>query len=482
MIKLALARGWDPSGFRQRFNNTVIVRDSPEAGRTSSHERAEKARRLIDHMANEGVQFLQLQFMDVLGRLKTISLPVEQAPRALESGWQFDGSSVAGYATIEESDLIAMPDLSTFLVEPWTDGDLRTARFICDIHTPSGDPFAGDPRRVLKRALEKASQKGYIFNTGPEFEFYLFRRDAEGNPTTTLDDHGSYFDLMPLEHSDLIRKRVVDFCRAAGYPVDSFHHEVGQSQHELDLEYTDALTIADRIATLKHGIKTVAAQNGLFASFMPKPIFNMAGNGMHVHVSLADKETGTNLFYDASGPKQLSRLTMHFLGGLLTHARATCAVLNSSVNSFKRIVPGFEAPCYIAWAHHNRSALVRVPAGRGKSTRLELRNPDPAGNPYLQFAAILAAGLDGIERELEPPAPVERDIFKMSEDERRKQGIESLPSNLGHALSFMKDSPLMREVLGEHILNHLLHAQMQMYRDYETRVTMWEYEHLLPVL
>jgi len=446
-----------------------------------SEDREDKVRRLIDHMANEGVKFLQLQFMDLPGRLKTITLPIEQSKRALETGWAFDGSSVAGYATIEESDFIALPDLTTFLIEPWSDGELRSARFICDVMTHSGEPFAGDPRMVLRRMLAKAAERGFRFNTGPEFEFFLFRRDASGNPTVQLDDHGTYFDLMPLETSDLIRKKVSTFCRQVGYPIDSLHHEVGASQHEIDLEYSDALTIADRIATLKHAIKTVAAQHGLFASFMPKPIYGMAGSGMHVHVSLADSE-GRNMFYDPKAPEQMSPLMMHFMAGLVAHARESCAVMNSSVNSFKRIVPGYEAPCYIAWAHRNRSALVRVPAGRGRATRMELRNPDPAGNPYLQFATILASGLDGVERKLEPPAPVERDIFKMTEAERRNLGIESLPGNLGHAVSEMRESKFMRDVLGEHILEHLSHVQLEQYGDYVKRVTSWELDNLLPVL
>jgi len=446
-----------------------------------AEERAEVVRRLTSHMANEGVKFLQLQFMDLMGRVKSIVLPVEEAQRALQGGWAFDGSSVAGYATIEESDLIAIPDLKTFLIEPWTEGEMRTARCICDIYTPSGEEFAGDPRRVLKKVIARAAEKGWTFNTGPEFEFFLFRRDEDGNPTTRLDDHGTYFDLMPLEHSDAIRKKVVAYCRQIGYPVDSSHHEVAPSQHEIDLVYSDALTIADRIATLKYAIKTVAAQHGLFASFMPKPIYGMCGNGMHIHLSIAD-EDGHNLFSDNNGPRGLSPMAMSFVAGLLTHARETCAILNSTVNSFKRIVPGFEAPCYIAWASHNRSALVRIPAGKGKAARVELRNPDPAGNPYLQLALILASGMDGVERKLEPPASVEKDIFRMTEEERKKHGIASLPGNLGHAMTFMEESKFVKEVLGEHIVTNLLHVNWAEYKEYETQVTQWEYDHLLPVL
>jgi glutamine synthetase len=432
-------------------------------------------------MANERVQFLQLYFMDLLGRTKSITLPMEAAPEALEKGWSFDGSSIVGYATIDESDLVAVPDLRTFLVEPWTTGENRSARFICDIHHPSGKRFKGDPRYVLERTLERASRLGYVFNTGPEFEFFLFKRDEEGYPTTDLTDHGTYFDNMPLERSGVIRKKAMNLCREIGFPVDSSHHEVAPSQHEIDLVYTEAMTVADRILTLKQVIKAVAAEHNLFASFMPKPVFGVCGNGMHVHMSLFDGE-GSNAFYDPDAPNELSAMAMNFLGGLLEHARESCGILNSWVNSYKRLVPGFEAPCYIAWALHNRSALVRVPAGRGKATRFEVRNPDPAGNPYLQFAVLCASGMDGVERGLEPPKKVETDLFKLSDAKREDMGIESLPSNLGYAMSIIRESEFMRDLLGDHIVDHLFHVKMAEWREYQTQVTEWEIDNLLPIL
>ena len=436
---------------------------------------------LLDIVEKEEVEFIEFQFMDILGTVKCMSVPVARMERALDEGILFDGSSIVGYATIDESDMRAHPDHDTFLIFPWTEGRMKTARMICDIFTIDGKRFRGDPRYILQRQMDKAKELGFVFNTGPEFEFFLFKLDEHGEPTTTPTDHGGYFDLLPLDQAERVRKETALYLDQLKFNVERTTHEVSPGQHEIDLRYDDALSIADRILMLKHAIKTVALQHNLWATFMPKPVYGVNGSGMHVHQSLFTTE-GENAFYDPKAKNELSKTMTHYITGILNHAKDNCAILNSWVNSYKRIVPGFEAPAYISWANRNRSALVRVPAGRGAATRIEVRNPDPAGNPYLQFAVMLASGLDGIKKRLDPPDPVEKDLFVMSQKDREKNGIESLPANLGHALSYFAKSELMKDTLGEHAFNHFIVIKQREWDTYRTQVTRWEIENYLKVL
>ena len=436
--------------------------------------------KIFNIVKKEKIEFIQLQFADILGTVKNVTIPATQLGKAYEEGIFFDGSSVLGYATIEESDMRLKPDPNTFVVLPWVQDDLKTARMICDVYDHEGNRFGGDPRAALQRVMERARKQGWIFNTAPEYEFFLFMLDERGDPTTKPSDSGGYLDLM-RDRGDDVRKEIVAYLNAMGFGVESSHHEVAPGQHEIDLKYADAITSADRVATLKYVTKTIAYKHGLYATFMPKPIFGVNGSGMHVHQSLMTPK-GKSAFYDPRGPYKLSKIAFHFIGGLLKYAKETCAILASSVNSYKRLVPGYEAPVYISWANLNRSTYIRVPAGRGIRTRIELRNPDPAGNPYLQFTVMLAAGLKGIEDKIEPPEPVEKDIFQMSAKEREDYGIESLHENLGQALDHMRKSNLVKEILGEHLFDHFLYIKGKEWEDYRAQVSDWEVRRLLPAL
>ena len=427
------------------------------------------------------VGVLQLQFSDILGRVKTIKVPANQVMKIIDDGVYFDGSSVVGYATIEESDMVAVPDRGTFCILPDSNESFRNARMVCDIYTADGARFEGDPRYILKKTMDRAEKELGIFNIGPEFEFFLFQLSSEGIPAVKLDDHGTYFDMMPRSRAEAVKDRVCRWCNEIGFFVETYHHEVAPSQHEIDLCYGNALDIADRIMILKYLIRTAALEEGLFASFMPKPIAGVCGNGMHVHQSLITP-AGKNIFADESKENGLSDIAMYYMGGLLEHASETCAILNSSVNSFKRLVPGYEAPVYISWAFRNRSALLRIPSGRGMSTRIEVRNPDPAGNPYLQFALMLAAGLDGIEKKTMPPDHMEMDIFSLSPGEREKCGIEGLPGSLISAIGEMEKSKLVKDTLGQQVMDHFKHVKEREWDEYRSQVTEWEIRNLLPVL
>jgi len=438
-------------------------------------------RRVLTAAKEQKVHFVQLQFMDLLGFVKTVSIPTSKLERALEEGVVFDGSSVVGYATIEESDMRARPVPETFRVLPWTRDDLRTGGMVCNVYDARGGRFAGDPRYVLERVMAKARERGWVPHTGPEYEFFLFRRDADGRPTNIPGDRGRYFELLPMDTGESVRKRVCLYANEMGFDAEASHHEVAPGQHEIDLRYADAVTSADRVLSLKHAIRTVALEHGLHATFMPKPIFGVNGSGMHVHQSLITPE-GDNVFHDPAARDELSETMLHYLAGILKRARENCAILASWVNSYKRLVPGYEAPVYICWANKNRSALVRIPAGRGVSTRMEVRNPDPAGNPYLQYASMIAAGLDGIEHRLDPPEPVEQDIYSLTPMERRKIGIASLPGNLEEAIGELEGSSLLKETLGSHVFNHYLHLKRKEWDDYRIRVTDYELETLLPIL
>ncbi|MBI0583683.1 MAG: type I glutamate--ammonia ligase [Methanomassiliicoccus sp.] len=437
---------------------------------------------IIRTVKERDVKFIEMQFSDILGAVKTVALPTSNLEKALDEGMYIDGSSILGYATIEESDMRAQPILSSFQVYPWTcNGRIRTARLFCQIYDHSGNRFKGDPRWVLEKMVAKARDKGFTVNLGPEFEFFLFNLDERGNPVAAPSDSAGYFDLMALDKGEEVRKDIMLNLDEMGFDCEASHHEVAPGQHEVDMRYNDAITVADRLMTFKLAVKTIALQHGLYASFMPKPMFGMAGSGMHVHQSMAFAN-GKNAFDDPDGKFGLSDTALKYLGGLLSHSRETCAILNSHVNSFKRLVPGYEAPCYISWANRNRSALIRVPAGRGSRTRIEMRNPDPAGNPYLQFAVMIASGLDGIEKGTYPPETIEKDIYRMSKEERAKNGIDSLPENLGHALSVMSESELVRKTLGDHVFSHYLKIKGDEWDEYRTYVTDWEVQKYLKTL
>ncbi|MFO8109969.1 MAG: type I glutamate--ammonia ligase [Thermoplasmata archaeon] len=439
------------------------------------------AQEVMVRIRNEKIKFVELQFMDIQGMVKTVSIPASHLPHAIEDGILFDGSSIMGYATVDESDLRAYPDLNTFLIYPWSNEKVKTGSMICDIYDSNGKQFEGDPRYILKKTIERAKKMGYYFNVGPELEFFLFRLNGNGDPTNIPDESGGYFDLMPLDRAEKVRKECTLDFEEMGFEVEASHHEVASGQHEIDLRYDEALKIADRILTLKHCIKTIAKQNSLHATFMPKPITGVNGTGMHIHQSLMDRK-GNNVFYNSDGEDQVSDIFRYYTGGVLKHAKETCGILASWVNSYKRLVPGYEAPVYVSWAYLNRSALARVPAGRGKGTRLEIRNPDPAGNPYLQFSVLLASGLNGIDNKIDPGPAVDEDVFSMTDDEKSKKGIEALPSNLGHALSYIEQSEFIKETLGEHIQRHFLYVKRREWDEYRQQVTDWEIKKYLSSL
>jgi len=426
-----------------------------------------------------GVSFVRLQFTDILGIVKNVSIPVEQLGKALDNEIMFDGSSIEGFTRIEESDMNLRPDPSTFAVFPWRPRDGAVARLICDVYTPNGKPFAGDPRYILRRAMEDAAGMGYTVMAGPECEFFFFQTDAEGNPTTKTQDEAGYFDLAPVDRGEDARREIVLALTEMGFDIEASHHEVAQGQHEIDFKYGDCLATADRVVTLKLATRSVAAKHGLCATFMPKPLFGVNGSGMHVHLSLFNK--GKNVFYDPDGEYQLSETARQFIAGILTHAPAITAVANPLVNSYKRLVPGYEAPVYLSWSAQNRSALIRVPAAREQGTRTEFRSPDPSCNPYLAFAAIISAGLDGIKKKLVPPASVPENIYHMNAGEREKAGIKSLPGSLAEALEQLKADPIITAALGEHVTSHYIAAKEAEWDAYRIRVHGWETEQYLGI-
>jgi glutamine synthetase len=431
---------------------------------------------MLDHIEQDNVRFLRLQFTDLLGMPKNVAIPVEQAEKALTSGIGFDGSSIQGFVRIEESDMVLKPDLSTYSLLPWRSGEYAEARFVCDVYKASGTPFEGDPRYVLRRAMEDAAKDGYVFNTGPELEFFLFRMH-EGRPTTQFQDVGGYFDLAPTDLAEDVRREIILALTEMGFEIEASHHEVAESQHEIDFKYSDALHTADNVITFKFAAKTIALMRGLHASFMAKPIYGICGSGMHVNCSLAKNDK--NAFYDPDAPRQLSRTCMHFIGGLLRHAKAITRVANPTINSYKRLVPGYEAPCYVSWSAGNRSALVRVPSPRGNSTRVEFRSPDPTCNPYLAFTAMLAAGMEGIREKIEPPAGVDKNIYHMTPAERECAGIETLPGDLYEANRALLADDLVCRALGPHVVEALTSVAEAEWEAYRTTVHPWELERYL---
>jgi glutamine synthetase len=445
--------------------------------RISRAERATKAD-LLKLMKDSHVRFLRLQFIDIGGQLKNVEIPPSQFEKALDGDVMFDGSSVEGFVRIEESDMVLKPDYSTFMVFPWGDPENQVARLICDVYTSDEEPFEGDPRRVLKRQVEAAAELGYEMMAGVEAEFFLFQRNDDGSPTRTTHDAGGYFDLGPVDLGEVARRDIVNVLQMMGFEVEAAHHEVAPGQHEIDFKYADALTTADDLATFRFVVRNIAIQHGLYATFMPKPIFGQNGSGMHTHQSLFAGES--NAFHDAEARDGISKVMRWYVGGLLKHARSFCAVTNPLVNSYKRLVPGYEAPVNVAWSHHNRSPMVRIPARRGKGTRLEVRMPDPSANPYLALAVQLAAGLDGIRNRTTPPEPVDKNIFALSVRERRRYRIQELPRDLGEAITQFKKSALLKKVLGAHIFEHFVAAKEQEWQEYIAQVHEWEIERYLP--
>jgi glutamine synthetase len=423
------------------------------------------------------VRFLRLQFTDILGVVKNVELPESQFDKALAGDIMFDGSSIEGFVRIEESDMILKPDLDTLAIYPWGDPENRVARLICDVYTSDEKPFLGDPRQVLKRQIGAAAELGYRMMAGVEAEFFLFQREEDGAPTRTTHDAGGYFDLGPVDLGEVARQDMVNMLTAMGFEVEAAHHEVAPGQHEIDFRYEEALTTADHLATFKFVVRNMAVRHGLHASFMPKPIFGQNGSGMHTHQSLFEEDR--NAFYDEDDPDQLSQVMRWYVGGLLKHARAFSAVTNPLVNSYKRLVPGYEAPVNVAWSHRNRSPMIRVPARRGPGTRVELRMPDPAANPYLALAVQLAAGLDGIRNRLDPPDPVDKNIFELTVRERRRYKVQALPRDLGEAVTEFTKSDLMRDVLGDHIFEHYVTAKEMEWQEYIAQVHDWEIERYL---
>jgi glutamine synthetase len=423
------------------------------------------------------VRFLRLQFTDIMGVVKNVEVPQSQFEKALAGDIMFDGSSIEGFVRIEESDMILKPDFDTFALYPWGDEENRVARLICDVYTADEEPFAGDPRHVLRRQIAAAAELGYHMMAGVEAEFFLFHRTEDGAPTRSTHDSGGYFDLGPVDLGEVARRDMVNMLTGMGFEVEAAHHEVAQGQHEIDFKYEEAMTTADHLATFKFVVRNMAVRHGLHATFMPKPIFGQNGSGMHTHQSLFNADG--NAFYDESDPDGLSTVMRRYVGGLLEHARAFCIVTNPLVNSFKRLVPGYEAPVNVAWSHRNRSPMIRIPARRGPGTRVELRMPDPAANPYLALAVQLAAGLEGIRNEIDPPEPVDKNIFELTVRERRKYKIKALPRDLGEAVEEFRKSPFMRETLGEHVFEHYLAAKEQEWNEYTAQVHDWEIDRYL---
>ncbi|KOS69353.1 glutamine synthetase [Lysinibacillus contaminans] len=435
----------------------------------------EDIKRLIEE---KHVSFIRLQFTDILGTIKNVEIPVSQLDKALDNKMMFDGSSIEGFVRIEESDMYLFPDLDSFVVFPWTSDKGKVARFICDVYTAKGEPFAGDPRNNLKRILKKMEDMGFTsFNLGPEPEFFLFKLDEKGEPTLEVNDHGGYFDLAPTDLGENCRRDIVLELEEMGFEIEASHHEVAPGQHEIDFKYADAITACDNIQTFKLVVKTIARKHGLHATFMPKPLYGEAGSGMHFNVSLFNGKE--NAFYDESTELGLSETAMQFMAGVLKHVQGFTAVTNPTVNSYKRLVPGYEAPCYVAWSAQNRSPLIRIPSARGLSTRVEVRSVDPAANPYLAMAVILEAGLEGIRQRLTPPAAINRNIYVMSEEERQANGIDNLPPALDDALALLAKDKVAQEALGEHIYANFKEAKEIEFDMYRTTVHQWERDQYL---
>ena len=427
---------------------------------------------IMDLVRDEDVEFIRLQFTDMFGSLKNMAVTTSQLEKALNNKCMFDGSSIEGFVRIEESDMYLYPDLDTMEIFPWRPQQGKVARLICDVYRPGGEPFEGDPRYILKRAIQKAADMGYKFEVGPECEFFLFHTDENGMPTTLTHEQAGYFDLGPLDLGENARRDIVLTLEEMGFVVEASHHEVAPDQHEIDFEYDEALATADNIMTFKLAVKTIAKRHGLHATFMPKPRFGVNGSGMHINMSLA--KGGRNIFNDPAGKMGLSKEAYYFIGGIIRHMKGMAAITNPLVNSYKRLVPGYEAPVYIAWSATNRSPLIRIPAARGEAARIELRCPDPSANPYLALAVCLRAGLDGIENKTEPPESVDCNIFTLSEEEKKRKNIQALPGTLIEAVQELEKDPFIQDVLGRHVSEKYIQAKKEEWAQYRAQVTDWE--------
>ncbi len=432
---------------------------------------------IIRIVEEEDVEFIRLQFTDIFGMLKNVAITASQLKKALDNKCMFDGSSIEGFVRIEESDMYLYPDLDTFMIFPWRPQQGKVARIICDVYTTNQTPFEGDPRYILKKQIAEAAKLGYSFNVGPEVEFFLFHQDEDGQPTTISHEKAGYFDLGPVDLGENARRDMVLTLEDMEFEIEASHHEAAPAQHEIDFKYDEAMITADNIMTFKLAVKTVAKRHGLFASFMPKPKAGIAGSGMHINMSLS--KDGKNIFDDPDGELGLSEEAYYFIGGIMKHLKGITAICNPLVNSYKRFVPGFEAPIYIAWSTKNRSPLIRIPASRGSGTRVELRSPDPAANPYLALAVCLAAGLDGIRNQITPPNGVSGNVFELTEEDKAKLGIEAIPEDLCEAIEELNKDELVKKVLGEHIVSKYTEAKKDEWISYRAQVTNWELEEYL---
>lgn len=434
---------------------------------------------ILKECVDKDVEFIRLQFIDILGVPKNVAITFSQLEKVLEEGMMFDGSSIEGFARIEESDMYLRPDLDTFVIYPWRPQQGKVARLLCDVYTPSGERFMGDPRNILKKTMEDAEEMGYTFNVGNECEFFLFHTDEEGRPTTVTNDEAGYFDLDPVDLGTNARREICLTLEEMGFEIEASHHEVAMGQHEIDFKYANALKTADNVMTFKLVVKTIAKKYGLHATFMPKPIFGINGSGMHTNMSLF--KDGKNAFFDPSDDLQLSPVAYSFIAGVLEHVAGFTAITNPLVNSYKRLVPGYEAPCYIAWSASNRTDIIRIPASRGAGTRVELRSPDPATNPYLALACCLAAGLDGIKKNLPAPKSVDVNLFHSTQEERDALGVKNLPGSLYEAIVAMEEDGLVKSVLGEHAYNAFVTSKKAEWDQFRMFVSQWELDRYLAI-
>lgn len=427
---------------------------------------------ILAMVEENGVKFIRLQFTDILGTLKNVAITDRQLEKALNNHCMFDGSSINGFVRVEESDMYLRPDLDTFVIFPWRPQQGKVARLICDVYMPDGTPFEGDPRYILKKVINKAKDMGYTMNVGPECEFFLFEVDNDGNPTLKTNDKGSYFDLGPIDLGENARRDMTLALEDMGFEIETSHHEVAAGQNEIDFKYADALVTADNIATFKYVVKSIAQRHGLYATFMPKPLHGVNGSGMHINISLI--KDGKNAFHNEEDELGLSSVAYNFIAGVLKHIKEICPITNPLVNSYKRLVPDYEAPVYIAWSAKNRSPLIRVPSAREEGTRIELRSPDPSSNPYLVLACLLLAGLEGIKYNLEPPKCIDKNIFALNREERKRENIESLPESLHEAVAYMQKSNLVKEALGKNTFEYYIRAKEVEWDNYRTQVHQWE--------
>lgn len=432
---------------------------------------------IIRIVEEEDVEFIRLQFTDIFGNLKNVAVTTSQLDKVLDNKCMFDGSSIEGFVRIEESDMYLYPDLDTFEIFPWRPQQGKVARFLCDVYRPDGTPFEGDPRYILKKVVNEAKELGFTFDVGPECEFFLFNLEDDGRPTDHSIESGGYFDVGPLDSGENARREMVLTLEEMGFEIEASHHEVAPAQHEIDFKYDDALKTADNIMTFKLVVRTIAKRHGLHATFMPKPRFGINGSGMHINMSMS--KDGINIFDDPNGKLGLSEDAYHFIAGIMKHIHGMTAITNPLVNSYKRLVPGYEAPVYVAWSAKNRSPLIRIPASRGSGTRVELRCPDPAANPYLALAVCLAAGLDGIKNKLTPPDSVDRNIFEMTEEEKNNLGIKSLPSSLKEATQALEENEFIKNVLGAHTTKKYLEAKKSEWNQYAVQISKWETDQYL---